>query len=158
MKALFLTLIALTAVSVAHADGFRCQTTEGDLNVKIYNNTDPSEGTRNSAIMILSQPEVQYGRKTIASFSAEKGTLSQEGTNYTGRVDLRVSESSVAGKYVGGTRLGELQNVLVETGFNYNAPVADGETVYGQIIFQKRDGSASQQSLACVRYLKGEQE
>jgi hypothetical protein len=156
MKALTATFLMMSLSATAQADGYRCQTVDGDLNVKIFNHTQAAVGTRNGAIMVLSNPEVLKGRKTIATFTSEKGTLAQKGATYVGKVDLRVSGSDRAGEYVGGTRLGELKHVVVAIDHNILQPVAEGTELSGTISFLKRDGGDDFQELACVRYLKGE--
>ncbi len=154
MKVLLAALVAITTTSIARADGFDCHTTTQDLNVKIYNYVDPSEGTRSASFMVLSDPSVGYGRKTIASFSDLKDTLSQEGSAFFADVDLRVSESNRSGENVGGTKLGHLKHVAVVVSHSYSNPVAEGTYLPGAIHFYKRNGEVSSQGLVCVRYLK----
>lgn len=159
MKALVATLVALSALSassasIARADGFQCQTAAGDLNVKLYNHTQSSEGTRNGSIMVLSDPSVQFGRKTIASFTDVKGTLSNEGASYVATVDLRVSESNRSGENIAGTKLGQLKHIAANIYFSYARPVAEGAPLLGSISFEKRNGEISSLDLVCVRYLK----
>ena len=156
MKALFAALVMMSLSAAAQADGYKCQTVEGDLNVKIYNHTSPEAGTRNGAVMVLSNPEILKGRKTIATFSSEKGTLAQKGATYVGKVDLRVSGSDRAGEYVGGTRLGELKHIVASIDHNILQPVAEGTVLKGTISFLKRNGGDDFQELVCVRYLKAE--
>jgi len=66
MKTIAFALIALSASAAAHADGFVCQTVAGDLNIKAYNNTDATSGTRNAAVMVLSDPSVSGGHGSSA--------------------------------------------------------------------------------------------
>src|SRR6185503_10108376 len=78
MKA-FILMVAMVASSAAYADGFKCETLAGDLAIKAYNNTQPSEGTRTGAVMVLSDPAVNSGRKTIARFTDVNGVLTSQG-------------------------------------------------------------------------------
>lgn len=148
-------LTGLTAFSTsAHADGFVCQTTDGTLNVKIYNSTDPSVGTRVGAVMILSDPSVSEGRKTIARFSDANGVLESRGSRYEADVDLRFNDSSRKGELILGTKLGQLDAITVDIDFSYAAPVEAGNRVNGEIVLAKRDGSRVRSELACSRHLK----
>ena len=142
---------ALLVGGTAMADVFVCQTLDGDLNFKIFNNTDPSVGTRNAAVMIISDPSVSYGNKTIATFSAEAATLSNEGTAYRGVVDLRRLSG---GENIVGTKLSNLKYVDVHVYFSYDRPLAVNEMVSGQLVLHKRDGTSFRERLECKRYLK----
>ena len=153
MKAVLAALVLL-ATSAAHADGFRCQTKEGDLNIRIYNETNGA--TRNASVMVLSDPFVQHGNKTIAVFRAENSVLGQTGARYVANVDLRYNESGRGGENVGGTKLRYLKHIVVDLDFNYARPVAGGSMVQGIVTFLKRDGGDSFQEVVCHRYLKGE--
>ena len=155
MKALFAALALVSTASVAQADGFRCQTVEGDLNVQVYNQTDAQLGTREAAVMVLSNALVKEGRKTIAVFHAEDELVAQKGAVYTSKVDLRYKESSRKGELIGATKLGHLAFVVVAVDFSYASPMAAGEATPGTITFVKRNGEESFQELVCVRYLKG---
>ena len=152
----FAAFAVLTISASAMADGFKCQTVEGDLNVKVYNHTSPAVGTRSVSTMIVSDPKVQGGRKTIAVFTSAKGTLDFHGTGvYEANVDLRMKESRRAGEYLVGTRLGELDTILLDLDFNYASPVEAGDLVTGEAIFTKRNGDIIERELVCERYLKG---
>ena len=148
--------LALIAFSTqAHAEGFKCQTVEGDLNVKIYHHNDPSVGTRVASTMIVSDPSVMAGRKTVALFTSTKGTLSlQSEGSYLASVDLRMVESRRQGEYLAGTRLGELSTIAVDLDFSYAKPVVDSDMVTGTATFTKRSGEVIERDLVCARYLK----
>lgn len=143
--------------SGAKAEGFKCQTVEGDLNVKIYHHNDPSVGTRVASTMIVSDPSIQFGRKTVALFTSKKGTLSlQSEGSYLAHVDLRMIESRTKGEYLVGTRLGELSTIAVDLDFSYAAPVANSDMVVGTATFTKRSGEVIERELLCARYLKAD--
>lgn len=150
-----LAIAALATFSAAaHADGFVCQTTDGALNVKIFNNTDPSVGTRVGAVMVVSDPAVGGGRKTIARFTDTHGVLESRGSRYEANVDLRFNDSSRKGELILGTKLGQLDAIIADIDFSYAAPVAAGEEVEGKLILVKRNGDRIRADLACSRYLK----
>lgn len=149
----FVTFTALS--SLAKAEGFKCQTLEGDLNIKIFHHNDPSIGTRVASTMIVSDPSIKMGSKTVALFTSKKGTLSlQSEGSYLANVDLRMTESRRSGEYLVGTRLGQLGTIAVDLDFSYRAPVADGDIVEGSATFTKRSGEVIERELLCERYLK----
>jgi hypothetical protein len=153
MKTFILTLAFLATGSMALADGFVCQTAAGDLTVRVYNQVQPVAGTRNASIMVLSNPRVALGRKTIAKFSSES-LLSNEAAHYAADVDLRYSGSNRKGELIAGTKLGYIDTIALDIDFSYAQPVAAGEVVDGILTIQKRDGSATEVQLECERYLK----
>lgn len=157
LKAFALSLITLASASIAKADGFKCMTAEGYLAVKVYNHTEPSMGTRSVSTMIISDPSVGFGRKTVALFTSEKGTLAAHGLGkYVAAVDLRMKASRRAGEYLVGTRLGELDTISLDLDFNYAYPVEDGAEVLGLATFVKRNGEVLSRELVCSRYLKAD--
>jgi len=153
-KALTIAAMILFSATSAYADGFQCQTWEDDLTIKIYNNTNPLEGTRNSAVMILSDPSISHGRKTIAVFRDVNATLSNMGASYDGLVDLRFKEIRRKGELISGTKLGFLKHVLVDVDFSYATPVAHRTLLRGTLKLIKRDGEVIERDLDCERYLK----
>jgi len=154
MKKTMMILAVGLAGAQAQADGFRCETADGSLALAVYNKTQPEEGTRNGAILVLSDPAVKQGRKTIAKFTDAKGTLTNRGASYEADVDLRVAESRRKGERLLGTRLGELDRILVEVAFTYASPVEEGEELDGSVTAIKRNGDVVEAELICARYLK----
>ncbi len=152
MKALVIS-IALLAGTIAHADGFKC-ITESGLNIQVYNHTQAASGTRNAAIMVVSDANVGRGNKTIASFSDVKNTLSSKSATYIANVDLRVSESNRKGELIGGTKLGYLSALVLEVNFSYVAPLAYGDKTSALLTLVKRDGQKLVEDVVCTRYLK----
>ena len=152
MKSLFFTATVLLG-SFAQADGFKC-ISESGLNIKVYNETDANLGTRNAAVMVLSDANVGFGNKTIATFKAAKNVLVTDALTYTAKVDLRVSESNRKGELIGGTKLGYLSSVQLTVGFSYSNPVAEGTKMPATLVLQKRDGQKLLEDVVCTRYLK----
>ena len=152
--ALTLSMLVLGAVQ-AKADGFVCQSTDGSLNLRAFNQTSPVAGTRNSAVLIVSDPAVSFGRKTIARFTAGH-TLANTGSTYLANVDLRFNDSNRKGELIGGTKLGELKQIKLDVDFSYAAPVPAGQEVDAQITLTKRNGEKIGLPATCSRYLKGE--
>ena len=148
------SVMVLAASGAARADGFVCQTVEGDLNVKVFNKTRASEGTRNAAVMVLSDPAVSGGRKTIARFTDANETLANEGARYTANVDLRFNDSERKGELIGGTKLGHLKTIDLDVAFSYADPVADEAGIEGVLTLTKRNGEVITLDLDCARYLK----
>jgi hypothetical protein len=154
MKNTILAMTMILAAAPAYADGFRCETLEGDLAIKVYNHTQPAAGTRNGAVMVVSDPAVSAGRKTIASFTDVKTTLSNSGAYYVADVDLRVAESRRGGELISGTKLKHLDQLQLDVNHNYRYPVEAGEPVDARLTLVKRDGKRIERQMECVRYLK----
>lgn len=146
--------MALLGAAQAKADGFVCQSNDGTLNVKAYNQTSPAVGTRTSAVLVASDPSVGAGRKTIARFTAGH-TLESRGATYLANVDLRFNDSGRKGELIGGTKLGELKQFKLDVDFNYGAPVAAGTELDAKIRLLKRNGQKIELPATCTRYLKG---
>jgi hypothetical protein len=150
----FAVSAVMAASTAARADGFNCQTVDGDLNIKVYNHTDAADGTRSSAVMVLSDPAVGAGRKTIAKFTDSNETLTNVGASYETRVDLRFNDSGRKGELIAGTKIGYLKTISVDVAFSYNQPVSHGTELEGTLTLVKRDGSEITRDLVCKRYLK----
>ena len=153
MKKLIVIAIALASTS-AFADGFVCQTHNNTLTVKAYDNTDAGQGTRNAAVMVLSDPEVRDGNKTIARFTDVKGTVTNHGAQYVGNVDLRFNDSNKAGRLIGGTKLGQVDTIELDVDFSFAQPIENGESAEGVLHLNKRGGGEIALDVDCTRYLK----
>lgn len=150
-KLIFATLIAMS--STALADGFVCQTVNEDLVIKIYNHTSPELGTRNAAVMIVSDPSINAGNKTIAKFTSS-GTLSSSVASYIADVDLRFTDLKRKGENILGTKLGQLKQLVLDIDFSYASPLAHGEQTSGVLTWIKRNGDVDATEVVCARYLK----
>lgn len=149
-------IIAATLVlgSIAHADGFLCETQSG-LNIQVFNHVEPEVGTRVPAIMIVSDSTVQIGRQTVAKFTDAKGTLTKDGyQTYVAKVDLRVSESNRKGELLAGTKLGNVDEIKLYVDYSFANPVAEGTVLDGQLTLIKRDAGLITEQAVCSRYLK----
>jgi hypothetical protein len=152
---LAIALLALVIATPAMADGWLCSNKKQDLNVKVFNNVMPSEGTRVANVMVVSDKSVQTGRKTIVRFTEENGTLKTEGTKYIGTVDLRFNDSGRKGENVMGTKLGNTDTMTLDVYFNYTKPAPAGDYVPARFVLAKRNGSADAvMMMGCKRYLK----
>ncbi len=153
MKTLFVLAAVLVSAN-AHADGFTCEATRDSLAVTVYNHTQPSEGTRNAAVMVVSDPSLQFGNKTVARFSDVNSTLSNRGAFYVADVDLRFNDSGRKGELIGGTKLGQLKHIKLDVDFSYGEPVNAGDVVPALLSLIKRNGDTIEISMNCSRYLK----
>lgn len=154
MKTTFMILGLALASTSAKADGFVCESKRENLVVRVYNHTQPQAGTRNGAVMVLSDSSVNAGNKTIARFSEVNGTLENEGVIYTATVDHRFNDSGRKGELVAGTNIGALKTIVLDLAFNYFYPLAADEYVRGDMVLVKRNGDKIQVALDCERYLK----
>lgn len=154
---LALAMATTLTTGAAHADGFKCHTADGDLKIQIFNHTQPDLGTRSVSTMIVSDPNVALGRKTVALFTSAKGTLAFEGSGtYVANVDLRMKESRRAGEYLAGTRLGYVDQLIVDIAHSYGEDTEAGDLFPASLTVAKRNGSSSVEALVCSRYLKAE--
>jgi hypothetical protein len=154
-KRIMAAVLVLGSASIAKADGFVCTSLDGDLKAQAYNHVDPAQGTRSPAVLVISDNRVQAGRKTIATFTDAKSTLSGGSFSYVGKVDLRVVETRRKGELIGGTRLGELDYIRLSVDHGYSdAPLADGDLVKGTLRLKKRNGDQTSLDMECARYLK----
>lgn len=151
-QAIIAATIALVGFN-AQADGFKC-VSESGLNVKVYNHTDPNVGTRTAAIMVISDSTIGAGNKTIATFPDSKGVLSSSSSVYTADVDLRMTGSRRTGELIGGTKLGELDQIKLAVDFSYAQPVRAGEILTGRLTLIKRNGEKLREAVECERYLR----
>ena len=157
MKTLILTAAMMILGTAAHADGFVCENLSENLRIRVYHHTHPELGTRNVAVMIVSDPSVSAGRKTIATFNADSALLTSKSATYTADVDLRFSGSNRKGENIGGTKLGELNQVILSVAYSFSNPLAAGAEVDGEVTLTHRSNAQDITiPVACVRYLKGE--
>jgi len=155
MKNVMIAGLALVAASVAHADGFVCQTQNGAMNLQVYDYTQAAQGTRSPAILVLSDSQASAGFKTIARFTNVKGTLTHSGSTYFANVDLRFSDQSNKTALVGGkVLLEDTDTIQVSIAYNFNEPVKAGEFLPGVLLINTREGEQINMGLACQRYLK----
>ncbi len=155
-----LGLVATLAMpALSHASGFLCQNAAGDLRIETRDHVHRERGTRNVALMILSDPTLkaggrgQSGNRTIAKFDSEKDRVRSRGSLYEAEVDLRRSNQR-KGEYVGGTRLQYVDRFELEVNFKYSRPLDDGQITNGEFRIIKRDGRIITHAVKCERKLK----
>lgn len=154
MKSVLFTALISLATTAANADGFLCETTDGSLNVKVFNNTYAEDGTRNVAVMVVSDANVGAGNKTIARFTGANQTVSSEGAQYHAKVDLRYNDSGRKGELILGTKLGYLASIDLAVDFLYGQDMENGEQTSGVLTLTKRNGDEISSPMVCTRYLK----
>ncbi len=154
MKHAIIAVLAMGFSGAAMADGFKCETLDGVYSVKVMNHLQPEAGTRNAAIMIISDNTVQYGRKTIATFEDADSLLENEGSVYDAEVDLRYSNSDRGGENFLGTKLGYIDSIRLSVDFFYDQPVPAGFALEGYLWVTKRNGDIESAEMFCTRYLK----
>lgn len=141
-------------ISGAHADGFQCESVDGRINAKVFNETNPRAGTRNAAIMVLSDATETFGERTIATFEPEAGVLKNYGAIYVVDVANSETETGTLRAPILDMTIGDLASIEVNVAFSYGAPVAFGTRVDGKLILTARDGKLTELKLVCTRYLK----
>ena len=153
MKTVLILLAALTTTNVL-ASGFICEALDADLDIKVYNKVMPAEGTKNPAIMVLSNPTISQGRKTIAVFKETNGLLTKNGQMYVAKVDHRFNDTGRKGELLAGTNIGNVKQVILNLDFSYAFPVDSGDYVPGTLSIVRRNGNTIHLELECERYLK----
>lgn len=156
MKALTVVMMAgmILGSQVVKADGFICEDYDQTLKIKVYHNVTAKKGTRTAAKLIVSDPRVAGGRKTIATFDQADGLLSSKELVYTADVDLRYKNSSRKGELIGGTKLGELDFIELFVDFSYNQPLKHLDEADAFLRLTKRNGQEVEIDMVCARYLK----
>jgi len=150
MKTLIISTLMLVS-TIAKADGFVC--TVDDFTVRAYDQVQPSEGTKNAAVIVISDARVSAGKKTIARFTAEN-TATGGGAHFEANVDLRYTDSSLAGRLIAGTKLGFLDTINLDVDYSYAHPMQASEKTTGVLTLNKRNGQVITLDVDCERYLK----
>ena len=159
MKMTMTAVMMVLGMATAHADGFVCEGQQSGVKVKLFNNINPSIGTRLPAILVLSDASVQGDTKTIAKFSGAQGNLDYLGYGkFSAKVDLRFTDSARKGENIAGTKLGQLKTIVLDLDFQYTPSSTDLASamneVSGRISYNKRNGEVLSEKVDCVRYLK----
>jgi hypothetical protein len=147
-----LSVLSLLAASgVARADGFLCGTDDRELNITVYHDTQSDEGTRNMAVMILSDPDAPKSQQTLARFDESNAQLSTQGTNYDAQIEN--TESREAEVYVSSLPLSNIRSVDLNVAFSYSDPAPSNQTMPGVLTIEATTGTITK-DVSCVRYLK----
>ena len=152
--AVLLLMITLTSAS-ALADGFLCEARHTGIIIRVLNHTDSRSGTRRPRIMTLSDP-LQPALRYSAVFSDDHQTLSYQGRgNYLGRVDLRHSSPDLRANYIAGTRLQDLDWILLDLEFSYDpdslALANAVPEIPGRIYYERRTHETLDEPVTCKR-------
>jgi hypothetical protein len=160
MKTQLITLATLAALASAPAlaDGFVCNLPdEGNIMIRVYNETHPEDGTRNVAAFVLANPSLKRGERTLARFLSAQEPVESSGASYY--VDLSPRVKRLRGdKRLLGTYLKNIDRLTLDVAFNYNQPVAAGTVVDALLEIQKSNGDVQWVDMICERYLKGDSE
>ena len=134
MKFILITALSLVS-SAAMADGFRCQG-EG-FRAKLYNEVQPERGTRNPAVLIVSQRNAG----TIATLEGDEieKTVTDHAVAYEGKTNGKVDGRFVYVKL-------EVAKRARQTG-----PLAG---LHSARLTVNQDGASALASMVCDRYLK----
>jgi len=160
MKIFGWMLIALVSIasigSSAFADGFRCQGLTFGTKIEVYNQLKPSQGTRNVNIMIVSDPVLAKGERTIATFSQDQNLIIQKGATYIATVDSRFKTVKDGDRKIADTMLSELSTIQLTVNFNYttDTPSKNGEKYSALITYTHENGATSSENASCIRYKK----
>jgi hypothetical protein len=153
LKNTLAVLVVGSLAQVARADGFVCDATHESLRIQVYNRTQASEGTRNVAVMVLSDPSKPRGQRTLLRFEADNDGLTNDGARYTATLLPRISP--LLDQQVQGIQLGNLHEVALKIDFSYRYPVGNDDLVAGVLELTQNNGDQLWVDLDCTRYLKG---
>lgn len=154
MKSLFLMVLTILLCNASYADGFICADKEGSLTVKVFNHVSPELGTRRGAVMVLSNPQGELGKKTLAVFRESNKVLFNSGSTYISYIDYKHEESSQLSQEIVETKIDEIYSLVLDIKFDYNHPVLPGQNVDGELVVVKNNGDKIFVDLSCRRYLK----
>ncbi len=135
------------------ADGFVCDATHESLRIQVYNRTQAVEGTRNVAVMVLSDSSKPRGQRTLLRFDADNDGLTNDGARYSATLLPRISP--LMDRQVQGIQLGQLHEVALKIDFSYRYPVGNDDLVAGVLELTQMNGDQLWVDLDCTRYLKG---
>lgn len=122
-----LTLSTIATLS-AQAEGFKCVATDYPLTIKAH----ASESTHGEYVVVLSNSDIQYGRKTIAV--VRRAFLNDSVLDAT--VDWRFLESNRKGELLGPTKIGNVKSFQIDLGNE-------------EMTIQQRNGGEVTLNLAC---------
>jgi len=121
--------------TAAFADGFKCVGEDSDYNVKLFNKVMPEDGTRNPAVLVISDA---HGTLLVRRDSDISKTNRQNTVRYT----------------VDGSRKLGADTAILQVRFKQGREVIEeGDTRPGQLILIT-DGEKEVLELSCERYLK----
>ncbi len=133
-------VIALTLVSsVAMADGYRCQ--NNTFRAKVYNETQPERGTRNPAVLIVSQRNVG----TVATLEGDEivKTNGEFSVTYEGQTNSRQDGRFVA------VKLEVEKQAEIESAF---------AGLFTARLLVNADGRSRESILTCEHYVKSDRQ
>ncbi|MBI3558648.1 MAG: hypothetical protein HY074_20465 [Deltaproteobacteria bacterium] len=140
MKLVIVTALTLvSSISVAMADGFRCQ--NNTLRAKLFNETQPGRGTRNPAVLVVSERDVG----TLATLEGDEivKTNGEFVVTYEGQANSRQNGRFVAVKL-------EIEKQAEKDGIFAGLHLAK--------LLVNADGENREATLTCERYLKAERQ
>lgn len=157
MKTAALFFLVLMIPASALADGFICHGDQSGIEMAIYNQVNPHLGTRNPAVLVISDPALATSNHTEARFSPELNNFRYEGHgNYVAEVHGNVflfDSTSVAGHAVN-----SLNEIRLKIVFSYDkdaiALVDSIDEIPGTIEYTDLNNQVSNESASCSRYRK----
>lgn len=138
------------------ADGFICEAINDNLEVRVFNHTKASVGTRNVSVMVVSDPTLNFGERTLLSLNSKQNSLVSRGAHYNASLNFNSNEVSkeVADKPILGIKLSEIKNIALRVNFSYAYPVKKGTIVDAILTLIDRNDNSHQSAFNCERYLK----
>lgn len=155
MNQFLIVSLALLLSGPGFADGFVCKGAEETVTLAVYNSTS-TPATRQAEIMVLSDPDFEYGSRTMAKFGRQDGALSNRGSRYVATINPRVRDSIRGNDLIAGLHVKDLSTLTLLVDFSYANPVDDGDELDAVLLLTPLSGNSVLVKMVCFRYLKGE--
>ena len=140
----------LVGTQSAKADGFICVDQAGTYGIKLYDNVQPSLGTRVPAVMVISSGSQTSGSKTLATFTPSEGNL-----NFmTGTYHAIANFPSAYNELLGGVKMSQIKELDFSVNHNFNQILQPSQKVSAQLKIQDKNHNSTYVNFTCARYLK----
>ncbi len=152
---MFFAVLAILPPPAHAADGFVCKSVDEDVLVTVVlapqRGTGGEEPARKGHVMIVSAPDLEKGRQTIARFQAKEGMLSGSGSVFIGFVKPRHPDTGQKGKRIGGTTLGQLRTLILDIDYSPDLRGRRDQVPWSaQLFYIKHNGDDFVQDFDCV--------
>jgi len=136
--------------SLAHAAGFVCIDVDQDTRIDVYlSSLDPQGPAPVATKLVLLDPSRSAKRQNIATFDVNDGLLQTSGSQVRAVVDLTKPGTSRGGERVGGTRLNQLEALVLNIDVSYEEPINEGARYSAEVTYVKKNGQELHQDFDC---------
>jgi hypothetical protein len=139
--------------SLAQAAHFACASVDGETEIHLQRVAlQRAKGALilTADSMQVVDPAARQTTRLIAEFPSLGGWLAISGTKFTGILGERFSAAPLAGRYFGGTTLGQLASISLEIDLSYSKHLSAGWLYAGEAEYIKRDGQVLTEDFNCL--------